>query len=157
MAEVQETTSQPAEGVRIKRKLDLDIADRRKGLTSLELAEHCPDSRFVFPQRPCTNVGCEYAIKQPSYMNCTFVAAECGEHTLEAIGEMMGLTREGVRVIEMRALRKVRRRLSELDETNDAASSLHESSVASGAGDFDTRDEVAEPTDEGYIVSAVHG
>jgi hypothetical protein len=41
-------------------------------------------------------------------MNCTFVAAEVSDHTLEAIGEMMGITREGVRLIERRALMKVR-------------------------------------------------
>lgn len=132
-----------------KRKLDLAIVERRKGLTSKELAENCPDSRIVFPSKPCTNVGCEYAIKQTAYLNCTFVAAEAGEHTLEAIGEMMGLTREGVRVIELRALRKVREALHE--------AALHESCVATGSSDLGPNKKVTQRKNRADLVLALDG
>jgi len=52
-------------------------------------------------------------------MNCSFLAAEAGGHTLEAIGEMMGITREGVRLIQIRALKKLRVCLEETAEQND--------------------------------------
>lgn len=150
------TTSQPIEHVRYKKTPDFSVVERRQGLTSLELAENCPDSRMVFPTRPCTNAGCEYAIKQPAYMNCTFLAAECGEHTLEAIGEMMGLTREGVRVIEMRALRKVREQLQALDRANDD-NSLRKSGLAPGTSNLDPELEGTESADQCNLLSLVHG
>ena len=105
--------------MQVKRSLNTRGVERIKGLTSLELAERCPDDRMVFPKAPCKNYGCEYAIEQPGYMNCTFVAAQVSDHTLEAIGEMMGITREGVRLIELRALKKVRLAIEEQDQKND--------------------------------------
>lgn len=82
-------------------------------MTSLELTENCPDNRTVFPVTPCTNCGCRYTISQKEYMNCTFIAAESGDHTLEAIGQMLGITREGVRLIEIRAIKKLREAMGE--------------------------------------------
>ena len=105
--------------MQVKRSLNTRGVERIKGLTSLELADRCPDERMVFPPSPCTNCGCEYAIDQPGYMNCTFVAAQVSDHTLEAIGEMMGITREGVRLIELRALKKVRLAIEEQDQNDD--------------------------------------
>lgn len=104
--------------MRVKRELNTRGVERIKGLTSKELADNCPDLRSVFPLSPCKNFGCEYAINEPGYMNCTFVASEVSEHTLEAIGEMMGITREGVRLIEVRALKKVREAWDKLDNDN---------------------------------------
>jgi len=93
--------------MRIKKQLNTNRVDQISGTPSIELLEHCPDMRNVFPSKPCTNRGCDYAIKQRGYMNCTFVAAQAGEHTLDQIGEMIGITREGVRLIEKRGLRKL--------------------------------------------------
>lgn len=61
-------------------------------------------------------------------MDCAFVASEAGDHTLEAIGEMMGITREGARLIERRALLKLRHN----KQIQDGNSSVHQSGVASG-------------------------
>lgn len=94
--------------MKVTRELNTNQVGRIQGGFSRELADRCPDRLVVFPSTPCTNIGCDYAIQQPGYMNCSFVAAEAGEHTLEAIGQMMGLTREGVRLIEMRAMKKIR-------------------------------------------------
>ena len=107
--------------MRIKKELDPEKVAEIVGETSHELADKCPDRLVVFPSHPCTNIGCEYAIKQPGYMNCTFVASEAGEHTLEAIGEMMGITREGVRVIEKRAMRKIRAALDQQRSSDNEA------------------------------------
>lgn len=95
--------------MQVKKTPDARLVTRLAGKSSLELADKCPDRLAVFPSDACTNIGCEYAIHQPGYMNCTFVAAEAGgEHSLESIGEMMGITREGVRLIEVRAMKKLR-------------------------------------------------
>jgi hypothetical protein len=95
--------------VKIKAELHTDEVARIRGLTSLELAERCPDLRTVFPRTPCSNGGCDYSIHERAYMNCMFVASEAGEHTLEAIGKMMGVSKQGVKAIEVRALLKVKR------------------------------------------------
>ena len=71
-------------------------------------------------------------------MNCTFVAAEAGgEHTLEAIGGMMGITREGVRVIELRAMKKIQSAIVSLKQRREDETSLCESSTPSGQDYFD--------------------
>jgi hypothetical protein len=146
--------------VRVKRKLNTEEVDRLKGLTSLELADKCPDLRTVFPSTPCTNLGCEYVIRQDGYMNCTFVAAEASDgHTLEAIGEMMGITREGVRLIEARAMKKYRANLEALrhaqDQHDEAA--LHQSSAPAGGDRIDPDSEVPQLSDEHHVVRAVNG
>ena len=94
--------------MRVKRNLNTRGGERIKGLTSLELADRCPDDRMVFPNSPCANCGCEYAIDESGYMNCTFVAAEVSDHTLEEIGWKMKISRERVRQIERGALDKLR-------------------------------------------------
>lgn len=83
-------------------------------------------------------------------MNCMFVAAEAGEHTLEAIGAMMGITREGIRMIERRALLKVRQ--AKLDGTP-----IHQSNVVAGSDLHETGGQGAERDDEPDDVPAVHG
>ena len=132
--------------MRVKRKLNTEGVTRLKGLTSMELADKCPDLRAVFPSTPCTNLGCEYAITQAGYMNCTFVAAEASDgHTLEAIGKMMGITREGVRLIEVRAMKKYRSVLEALHQTQDQheEAALHQSALAAGGDSIDPDSEVS--------------
>lgn len=81
-------------------------------------------------------------------MNCSFVAAEAGGHTLEAIGEMMGITREGVRLIERRAKQKFRAAWDELAKINET--SIQESLVAAGGGYVEADVCLPELEDETY-------
>jgi len=140
--------------MRVKKKLDTSRTFRIKGHTSLELATHCPDERAVFPSSPCVNVGCEYAIDEHGYMNCTFVAAEAGgSHTLEEIGEMMGVTREGVRVIEKRAMRKI---LVQLNQLESHASTVRQQGPSPGPDNDASDDEEPELEDETDCVPSLH-
>jgi len=140
--------------VRVKKELNTRGVERIKGLTSRELADRCPDLRSVFPIAPCANCGCEYAINEPGYMNCSFVAAEVSEHTLEAIGEMMGVSREGIRKIEERALRKFREGMDKL-QNNDRSDrpTLCKPGLAPGPNHIDTNGEVAQFQDATHSVS----
>jgi len=88
-------------------------------------------------------------------MNCSFLAAEAGGHTLEAIGEMLGMTREGVRLIQVRALEKLRACLEENSEQHEFT--IYESSLAAGPGYVDTDDKGNECSNQGYVVSAING
>jgi hypothetical protein len=142
--------------VRVKRELNTRGVDRIKGLTSRELAEKCPDGRAVFPVSPCSNCCCDYAIKEPGYMNCSFVASEVSEHTLEAIGEMMEISREGVRKIEVRALQKVRLAMELLAQHHDDPS-ICEPSLAAGADYLDPYGEVFESEDPPDDLPALNG
>lgn len=137
--------------MRVKRKLNLAVAEQIKGLSSVELNDKCPDLRKVFPSTPCTNLGCEYAIGQPGYMNCAFVAAEAGAHTLEAIGEMMGITREGVRLIEVRAMERFREGWQQQVESNE--STLQEPDLAPRSGRVDANQGMGERAHESHNVS----
>jgi hypothetical protein len=88
-----------------------------EGTPNEELTERCPDRLTVLPEEPCTNQSCPWSIAAPIYRNCSFVVFQAVDATgnklsLEEIGEMEGITREGVRQIELRALRKLRQRLS---------------------------------------------
>ena len=49
------------------------------------------------------------------YCASPFGIGEVREHTLEELGERFSLTRERIRQIEQRALRKLRTMLAELD------------------------------------------
>ena len=137
--------------MKVKQQLHTSVVARITGLTSRELTDRCPDLRKVFPSLPCTNGGCEFAIRQPEYMNCSFVASEAGEHTLEAVGEMMGITREGARQIEKRALVKLRL----LRQLQDHGTSIHQPSLAAGPGLDASIHEGSESADEPYDVSGL--
>ena len=126
------------------------------GHTSRELTDSCPDLLQVFPSKPCTNRGCEYAINQPGYMNCTFVAAEAGgEHTLDEIGDAMGLTRERVRQIEAVALTKFRLEMARLDDLD--AAPIYQSNLATGNRGLHANRELPKPTNEADVLPVVHG
>lgn len=125
------------------------------GTVSRELAENCPDLRNTFPSDPCTNHGCPYIIREPEYMNCTFVASEAGEHTLDQVGRMIGVTREGARLIEKRGLMKVLLALEEREQ--DYADTLCEPDASTRSSYVDSEADVSEPQDENHSLRVVDG
>jgi hypothetical protein len=74
---------------------------------------------------PCPRIDCRYHIHgdaRPSQVDaapvpattCSIKIADRGGMTLEAVGEILGMTRERVRQIEVSARAKLQRRLSKL-------------------------------------------
>lgn len=135
--------------MRVRKPLDFDLIAKISGSASQLLADRCPDRRATFPDTPCTNLGCDYRIKQRGYMNCTFVASEAGEHTLESIGEMLEITREGVRLIELRALRKIRASFGIHDEAT-----VQKPNMVARTGLKPSYDQESEPADQCDVVPA---
>ena len=58
----------------------------------------------------CNESDCEWSLKSEMFFNCTWVACNYGPFTLEAVGRMMGLTRERIRQIEVKALKRLQHR-----------------------------------------------
>jgi len=142
--------------VRIKRKFSTEDVSKIMGHTSHVLADRCPDLLQVFPSKPCTNRGCEFAIKQAGYLNCSFVAAEAGgEHTLDEVGDAMGITRERVRQIEVSALAKLRAAMAEIQERD--ANAIHKPGLVAGNCDLDADGQFTQSQDEADFFSAMHG
>ena len=61
--------------------------------------------------RPCPHGACRYHLGSQARESCALDVADRGGVTLGEIGELLGVTVEGARQIELRALGTVARRL----------------------------------------------
>ncbi|MBN2438798.1 MAG: hypothetical protein JXL20_09390 [Deltaproteobacteria bacterium] len=73
----------------------------------------------------CQDEACEWRLKNETFFNCTWVACNFGPFTLEEVGEMMGVTRERIRQIEAKALKKLQHK-KRRDQLRDFASPNNE-------------------------------
>lgn len=55
----------------------------------------------------CQDSECVWSLKSEVFCNCTWVACHYGPFTLEQVGNMMGVTRERIRQIEVKALKRL--------------------------------------------------
>jgi len=69
----------------------------------------------------CHETTCDWYLKSEVHFNCTWVACNYGPFTLEEVGEMMGVTRERIRQIEAKALKKLQHK-KRRDQLRDFAS-----------------------------------
>ena len=69
----------------------------------------------------CPESTCDWYLKSETHYNCTWVACNYGPFTLEEVGEMMGVTRERIRQIEAKALKKLQHK-KRRDQLRDFAS-----------------------------------
>jgi hypothetical protein len=71
----------------------------------------------------CRDNTCEWFVKREEFCNCTWVACHFGPFTLEEVGDMMGVTRERIRQIEAKALKKLqqKKRKDQLHDFSDQA------------------------------------
>ena len=64
----------------------------------------------------CPEKKCKYWLDHKESLNCTLVTIEeKGKHTLQEVGDRMGISLVSVFQIEKRALKKLKKRLDEFD------------------------------------------
>ena len=68
----------------------------------------CERNLAGYPPDVCDRTSCKWYVRNMYYNNCAWIGYEMGNHTLEEVGFMLGVTRERVRQIEAKALRKLR-------------------------------------------------
>ena len=68
----------------------------------------CDRALGAYPSDVCDRTTCKWFVRNTYYNNCAWIGYEMGNHTLEEVGFMLGVTRERVRQIEAKALRKLR-------------------------------------------------
>jgi hypothetical protein len=94
--------------------------DDQKGNNPLINLYRCK-KKGTFITEPCHDKVCEWWLKNETFCNCTWVACNYGPFTLEEVGEMMGVTRERIRQIEAKALKKLQHKKRK-DQLTDFAS-----------------------------------
>jgi hypothetical protein len=82
----------------------------------------------TFITEPCQENACEWWLRNETLCNCTWVACNYGPFTLEEVGEMMGVTRERIRQIEAKALRKLQHK-KRRDQLKDFSTSNYENDI----------------------------
>jgi hypothetical protein len=95
--------------------------DTAKEKETLNTLYKCKKKNHFFITEICQDVACEWHLKNESFFNCTWVACNFGPFTLEEVGEMMGVTRERIRQIEAKALKKLQHK-KRRDQLRDFAS-----------------------------------
>jgi Sigma-70, region 4 len=91
----------PPKTARVK-KMVAKLSDRKIPLM------RCERGLDGYPADVCDRTSCRWYVRNMYYNNCAWIGYEMGNHTLEEVGFMLGVTRERVRQIEAKALRKLR-------------------------------------------------
>lgn len=64
---------------------------------------------------PCSNYKCRYWINSANEFNCSMILSNRGPQTLEKVAESMGMSKTSVRLVEEKALSKVKHMLKLMD------------------------------------------